>query len=236
MMLPAVSIGTSVFIGAGQFGARSRDYYLHFYLQPENMVKIIIKAIEEGVPSVQVIGDKKIIEAVKEAEKESGVRLALTVTVGMVDWQRELHLALSLEPVVVFVHAQITDTLNLSLLERIVDEIRKGGPVAGCATHNPHKSIEFLDNTGLEIGAYLAPLNKLGHFMGDDPKRALSTIQKTPKVVIAKKVLAAGRIEPEEAFSYIKSIPKVLGMAVGVASLEEVKSTLRTAKRHYYAS
>jgi hypothetical protein len=105
--------------------------------------------------------------------------------------------------------------------------------VSGCATHSPQKTIEWLDGTSLEIGAYLVPLNIIGHFMGGDPEGVISVINKTRKVVIAKKVLAAGRITPQEAFAYIKSIPSISGIAVGVASSRELYETLGEAKRYW---
>ena len=43
--IPRILLGTSPFIGAGQFGIRAQFYYEHFYQNPGNIVKIVIKAV-----------------------------------------------------------------------------------------------------------------------------------------------------------------------------------------------
>lgn len=122
--LPAVSLGTSPFLGAGQFGRRGQDYYRNFYLQPENMISSIIKA-------------------------------------------------------------------------------------------------------------YLAPINSLGLFMGPTPRKAIEMMEQTDKVIIAKKVLAAGKLPPEEGIVYVSRIRHIRGLSLGIASEREAEETLNIALKHY---
>ena len=75
-----MSLGTSPFIGAGQFGPLSADYYKRFYLNPLNMEEIIIKSVELGVPAVQAIAYERIIQAIKHVQDKLQVK---GITVGI---------------------------------------------------------------------------------------------------------------------------------------------------------
>ncbi|MFQ6074099.1 MAG: hypothetical protein ACE5KC_02655, partial [Candidatus Bathyarchaeia archaeon] len=50
--IPRILLGTSPFIGSGQFGSRAASYYEHFYGHPENIAKIILAAVDLGVTGV----------------------------------------------------------------------------------------------------------------------------------------------------------------------------------------
>lgn len=52
--VPRVLIGSSPFIGAGQFGNRSIDYY-NTFSDPENIAKLLITAADLGLPAVHII-------------------------------------------------------------------------------------------------------------------------------------------------------------------------------------
>jgi len=63
--IPRVLLGTSPFIGAGQFGRRAAFYYNYFYENPKNIVKIIHKAVDLGVTGVQALPFRPIFGAFK---------------------------------------------------------------------------------------------------------------------------------------------------------------------------
>ena len=69
--IPSVSLGTSPFIGAGQFGPRAEEYYRQFYLNPMNIEAIIKKSTELGVPAVQALTYDKIIKAIVNTQIDS---------------------------------------------------------------------------------------------------------------------------------------------------------------------
>ena len=52
-------------------------------------------------------------------------------------------------------------------------------------------------------------------------------------VVLAKKVLAAGRLKPKEALNFISHVDKVYGVVIGASSESEVKETFRIALSIY---
>ncbi len=47
--IPRILLGTSPFIGSGQFGSKASLYYTHFYENPQNIVKVMCKAVDLGV-------------------------------------------------------------------------------------------------------------------------------------------------------------------------------------------
>jgi hypothetical protein len=233
MLLPPVSLGTSPFLGAGQFGRRAQVYYRRFYLQPENMISLIIKAAELGIRAVQLVAYKGIIEAFKEAQERISGKLHSTVVIGLEDWQRELMDVTQLKPAIIFIHARLSDSLNFSLMSQICQEIRERGLIPGCATHFPERTIASIDREELDIKAYLAPVNSRGLFMGPSPDKALEVIKQTNKIVIAKKVLAAGNLPPEEGIAYISGIGHIKGLALGIASEREAEETFHIALKYY---
>ncbi len=231
--IPAVSLGTSPFIGAGQFGSKSGEYYKLFYARPENIEPIIRCSAELGVPAIQVLYYDRIIHALIRVQSAIGVKLFTTVTIGIVDWKRELLESALIDPSICFIHARITDLRNRLFLTEIIEEIRRKGMIPGCATRQPAETIPVLEESGLPIGCYLAPLNRIGLFVGDNLKRTVDCYERASRPVIAKKVFAAGRIGPEEAFSFVSKVKNVKGVAVGIASESEAQETFETALRFW---
>jgi hypothetical protein len=231
--IPAVSLGTSPFIGAGQFGSKSGEYYNRFYQHPENIEAIIKCSAELGVPAVQALSYDRIIRAIIHAQTELGVKLFTAVTIGMVDWKRELLESEPIDPSICFIHARITDLRNRTLLAEIVDAIKQLKMIPGCATHAPERTIPFIEGSGLDIGCYLAPVNRTGFLLGEDPEKVLKSYENASRPVIAKKVLSAGRVDPEDAFSFVSEVHNVKGIAVGIASKQEAQKTFETAFRFW---
>ncbi|UCH95313.1 MAG: hypothetical protein JSV88_00320, partial [Candidatus Aminicenantes bacterium] len=233
MEIPAVSLGTSPFIGAGQFGNKAAEYYRTFFLQPENMEKMMIKSVELGIPAIQAIAYDIIIQAIKNVRDSLQLELFCSVSIGMEDWQRELEAARIIEPRIAFIHAVITDSRNKAQLQTIIDAIKKAKMIPGCVTHNPVKTIPFLEDSGLDVKIYMAPVNPAGIFLGAAPGEIAELIEKAKKPVMGKKVLAAGRIAPAEAFAFVSRVKNLKGIAVGIASQREAEETFAQAKKFW---
>lgn len=60
------------------------------------------------------------------------------------------------------------------------------------------------------------------------PGITIPSLDEWEKIVIGKKVLAAGQIEPREALEYAAGF--VYGVAIGVTSSQELKETFSIAK------
>ena len=119
--IPSVSLGTSPFIGAGQFGPRAEEYYRQFYLNPLNIEAIIKKSTELGVPAIQALTYDKIIKAIVHVQEELAVKLFTTVTIGVQGWKKELEEVKILDPAIAFIHARITDLRNEVILKDILE-------------------------------------------------------------------------------------------------------------------
>lgn len=231
--LPAVSLGTSPFIGAGQFGSRSSAYRRLFFDNPVNMVKLMVYAAEIGVPCVQLLAVDRIMDAFKEARIQSGIDLASTITIGFGDKDWELEQISEINPQIVFLHAIITDRLDFIRIEKRLKDIRNLGLIPGCATHKPGRVLPVLAKSDLDIQAYMVPFNREGVFMDCKPDALIQILDSLKQPVIAKKTLAAGTLSPGIGLPFIAQYPQIDGLALGVASREEMEDTFSTAVSHW---
>jgi hypothetical protein len=224
MDLPKLLLGTSPFIGAGQFGSKALEYQRQFYDTPENMTKLFIHSSKLGVNAVQLVGHEPLVEALRKAEETAGdFFVAATLPEG--DFASNLDLVSSLEPEFVAVHAFFCDRFD-PRIEEWIDKIKDTGAKPAASTHNPGTSIPLLESYGFE--AYLAPLNPLGYMMKPDFESTLRAVRNTKNQVIAIKPLAAGKLFPDRnlfefIFRYADSI------AVGIASENEMTETYSIA-------
>lgn len=224
--VPRMMLGTSPFLGAGQFGPRARRYYQHFYLNPGNIANLIVQATEFDVTWVQGIACAPIAKAIEEARKHTQRQIQIAATVGVEKFETELELMKNLNARIILTHARITDRLDSDFkncIKRIGDIA-----VAGVVTHNPGIVIPKLSNYD-QIKIIMAPINLAGWFMNPSVSSTLEAITKTDKIVIGKKTLAAGLLQPREALEYVAQY--VYGVAIGVASIGELKETFGIAKQ-----
>ncbi len=218
LKLPRLMLGTSPFIAAGQFGLKAMEYYSRFYLNPSNIAKVYREAYELGVKALQLVASKPTIQALELAN----VKFHLTVSI-YGDFEKTLRKIERFKPEIVAVHAEIADSLNLPKIEGCLREVKRVGAVPAAATHLPGRTIPALDKLG-EVEVYLAPLNRLGLFMEPDPEETLKALRETPAKIIAIKPLAAGRLNPREAFEYVYGIAD--SAAVGMTSRSEIVEAL----------
>jgi len=227
--VPAVLLGTSPFIGAGQFGRKADFYYNHFFLQPENITDLVTYAIQLGVNAIQVIGYPQIVEAVQEAARRAGTELFLIGTVGLGSIEREIQIMLDVGAQGVLIHGSLADR-DMAFARPYLSSLRERGLVTGIATHRPGRTIPRVEEMD-EVEIILCPLNKLGRFMEPSVESTLQAIEASSKRIMAMKPLAAGRLSPQQGLSYISD--KVAGFAVGVASKEEAEETFKIAQAYF---
>lgn len=220
-MIPRVMLGTSPFIGAGQFGVKALEYRREFYDQPENMKRLFLASHRLGIRAVQLIAYEPLIKALEDAERITG-RFFKVITI-VEDFTAKLERLSKLEPEYIAPHARFCDGNDLHLSEWI-DAIKCSGARAAASTHIPGLTLPRLKELGFE--AYLVPLNPLGYLMEPDFNSALSAISRTPKPVIAIKPLAAGKLKPENwVFEFIYTYAD--SMAVGMVSEKEIEELSR---------
>lgn len=229
LQMPAVMLGTSPFIGAGQFGDKAEFYYNHFFLQPENVTDVVVAAVGLGVNAVQVIAYRPVLEAVRDAARRTHTDLFLMGTVGVGSIDKEIKMMLDADAQALILHGSLADR-DLTFVADYMAPLREQGLVTGIATHRPGMTIPRVEARD-DVDIILCPLNKTGRFMKPSAESSLRAIEATSKRVIAMKPLAAGDLAPDEGLPYLAG--KVVGLAVGIVSCKEAEETFAVAERYF---
>ncbi|MDD3985069.1 MAG: hypothetical protein PHY59_04080 [Methanobacterium sp.] len=230
--IPRTLLGTSPFIAAPHFGHRARLYQLDFYNNPENILEIIKTSYNLGITGIQVIPYSHVIETLVEAQ-ETGYNMDIMGTVRQGRETEDIELFSDLHANSMLLHADVTDNMDWNFIEEKLQLIKDEKSVAGLVTHMPFKiTAKLLKSPILDLfDLYMVPVNKLGYLMdcdtyGIDERTDLNNMIKSlKKTVIAKKVLAAGILQPKEAFDYLKTTNFVDIVTIGIASVKEAEET-----------
>ena len=231
---PKILLGTSPFIGAGQFGAKSYVYYKQFYENPRNIAKIIIECVKLGCNAVQAICCQPILTAIQDAVRATDTQIFIMGSTGLGEISNEIEAMKQLNAQSIVTHGSYTDRVinkNPEKLKRTLQGIKDG--IIGIASYTPGTMIEKAAVIE-EVKLMLVPFNKIGVFM--DPSfestlHAAESARRIGKKIIAMKSLAAGRLEPAVAFQFLKD--RVDGIAVGLTNMEEIKETLEVASSYF---
>ncbi len=135
-------------------------------------------------------------------------------------------------------HAIITDSWGWEFVGEKLNLITDSGSIPGLVTHMPFKTTKnLLKSPILDLfDIYMVPVNKLGYlmdtstFMEDTRLEFRELMYKIDKIIIAKKILAAGILKPEEAFDFLKTLDYVDMIALGIASPSEAEETFKLVK------
>lgn len=228
--IPRILLGTSPFIGAGQFGRRAPSYYAKFYLNPGKILGIIRRVYGLGINGIQLLPYRPIVEAVEQALGE-GMELRIVGSVRLREAEEDISLLERLGAVAMIAHAEVADLGDPETLETILDAIRGTGRPAGLASHKPFRTLSRLEGIGLRYEILMVPMNPAGAFMDCRPEELAALLKRLGKFVIAKKVLAAGSLPPAKALPYVAGLDCVNSVALGVSSEREVEETMALAKR-----
>ncbi|MEM2133519.1 MAG: hypothetical protein QW261_14460 [Candidatus Jordarchaeaceae archaeon] len=227
--IPRILLGSSPFLGAGQFGVKAYQYYKKFFENPENITELVIEAIKLGVRGIQLVAYREIAQAVKMAQVETGVEL---IVVGSLPFDRPeegLNCLCDLNTKAALLHGEETDRLNLKVLNSWFKRIRNAGFVPGVATHKPDLTLPVLLKSELDFSIVLLPFNAAGFLMGKK-ETVYNIVSECDKSYIAMKPLAAGHLKPREALEFIFSCRGIKSAAVGIATPEEARETFSIAK------
>lgn len=230
--IPRVLLGTSPFIAAPQFGHRARLYQLDLYSNPENIFKIIRRSWEMGVTGIQLIPYPPVVEAMEMAMDE-GIKMQVIGTLRPDNENEDVELLSKLNASAMLLHGSTTDKGNWDFVGENLQAVADEGAVPGIATHMPFKCTEnLLKSPVLDLfQLYMVPVNKLGYLMDCDtygPEMRLhlnDMITSLNKTVIAKKILAAGILTPEEALDHLQTVNFADIVTFGIASEEEAQQT-----------
>jgi hypothetical protein len=134
----------------------------------------------------------------------------------------------------VLLHGQVTDLAlsshNKGILELFLNLIRdEHGLEPMLATHNFGTLLPQLMEWGIRVPV-MAPLNRKGFMMKPNPEVCLKLVEEAGYQIIAKKVLAGGRLTPEEGFGYVAD-KKIMSAVVGIGSVPEAYHSLSVGKQ-----
>ena len=98
----------------------------------------------------------------------------------------------------------------------------------GFVTYNFPRFIEFFEGEGFSLNGavIMTPFNSLGYQMSpsrDACKATLSNLREGD--VIAMSVMAGGYLKLDEAIDYVRTLPNLSGVAIGVSSREHARDT-----------
>jgi len=231
--IPRILLGTSPFIGAGQFGRRASFYYNYFYENPKNIVKVICKAVDLGVTGIQILPFRPIFEALKAVERELKERLTIVGTIGPDHPMRNIHDLQEFNTVAMLLHGEVTDRREPQKISELLNRVHASNCLAGLVTHRPLSTLNWLLETDLDIELLMLPFNQLGMFMDASPAKVAEAIKRVGKPVIGKKILAAGYLPPKDALTYVAQFGCIDMVALGVASEQEAKETFTAAAKAF---
>lgn len=230
--IPRVLLGTSPFIAAPQFGHRARLYQLDLYSNPENIFRIIRRSWEMGVAGIQLIPYPPVVEAMEMAI-DAGIKMQVIGTLRPENENEDIELLSKLKASAMLLHGATTDNGNWDFIGGVLQSVADEGALPGLATHMPFQCTEnLLESPVLDLfKLYMVPVNKLGYLMDCDtygPEKRIELNDKISllnKTVIAKKILAAGILTPEEALDHLQTVNFADIVTFGIASEEEAKQT-----------
>lgn len=133
----------------------------------------------------------------------------------------------------VLLHEVVTDLClglrDFQLLDTFARHIREKYHVSpGFVTYNLENFVQLFRKAGLAMRdiVIMTPFNSVGYQMSpsrQSGEECLSTLDEAG--VIAMSIMAGGYLKFDEVFDYIRTLPSLSGIAVGVSSKEHAKET-----------
>jgi len=222
--IPLVMVGTSPFIGAGQFGLKAQTYRRKFLFHPKTMLEILEAAYKAGSRGIEVITAGKISTAAK-IMKETHNDFVITGSTfpGPDPMIEDL---INLDSKVIFIHGMVSDRKNKELLE-LIDDISSRGVIPGIAAHSPISTLKYaFENTNIKT--FLIPFNVRGMLMGKKTELEELVDNKKENFFVGMKTLAAGKLEPQKAFDYISN-HNICCVTIGMVTTEEAELSTKIA-------
>lgn len=222
-----ILVGTSPFIAAGQF-ERSRLYYLEFVIKRGGAAKILSWCLKNGFTWIQALDVSFLASEIDMAYTWTSQPPIIVLST----WDKpgkavERFKKFNIK--IVLAHALMVDRLDVPLIKKFLSQVKELGFTPGIVTHMPAKTLRRLKHLD-ELKVVMVPLNYAG-FFNEDVNETLEMLKEMNVVVIAKKVLGAGRLPIERSLSWALSRPEIDSVALGIASLSEAEHTLLLARQ-----
>ncbi len=231
MAIPFLLFGTSPFVGASQFARRSFSYYMKFYMKPKNIEKLLEYGFRKGIRGVQALPHRPILESIENLQSK-GMNLEVVGTIGPEHPLHDVENFIKLNCKLVLTHGVLTDHIPLNKLMELIDLIEEHGLKCGVVTHQPYKTLSLFLEENFHPLAIMLPYNSAGLFMDATPGDVLTLLKRFRfSTFIAKKVLGAGRLDPENEFKFIRETGVFASIALGMVCEKEVDENVELIKK-----
>ena len=226
--IPLVSVGTSPFLGAGQFGVNAWFYRKKFLNDKDAVLEILNASYEAGGRGIELVPAGKVGDAAKTmAETHDNFIITGSTYPGpdpMID------VLAALDAKIIFAHGMISDRKD-EILGKLINDIESLGIIPGIAVHNPIPTLEYAFENLPSVKTFLIPFNAKGFLMGNQTKLESIVNDNKDKYFIGMKTLAAGKLEVKHAYDYISN-HNICCVTIGMVSVEEAKNSTEVALKY----
>ena len=220
-----MSVGTSPFLGAPQFGKNARVYRRKFLNDAEAVLEILEASYEVWGRGIELVPAGKVTEAAKiMVETHNDFIITGSTFPGPNPLIKELA---ELGAKIIFAHGMVADKKD-EKLEKLINEIESMGIIPGIAAHNPVSTLEYAFKNLPNVKAFLIPFNARGMFMGDQIKLEKIVDSHKNHHFIGMKTLAAGKLDPNQAYEYISKY-NICCTTIGMVNVDEARESTKIA-------
>ncbi len=249
MALPMTKIGgleiCRLICGSNPFGgfshfSKARSVWMNRYFTVERVLEVLVRCCEHGINAVVSGINEKLGAALERLHDETDHQMHWICTPGGPDlktclegtqWCADHNVSICMP------HPSYTDA-NLDVARGVIrgaDEIcakvRELGMIPGFSTHRP-ETVTVGDKAGYDIETYIQLYNAIGFLVPVETDWAARVITGSPKPIICIKPLAAGRILPPTAFTFVyHTIKPIDTVACGFLSVEEVDEDVQIVQQ-----
>jgi hypothetical protein len=216
-----VSVGTSPFLGAAQFGKNALLYRRKFLNHTKAVLEILEASYEEGGRGIELVPAGKVTQAAKiMVETHDDYVITGSTFPGPDPLINELS---ELGAQIIFAHGMVADKKDKKL-ESLIDDIKSRGIIPGIAAHNPVSTLEYAFENIPSVKIFLIPFNARGYLMGNQKELEKIVDSHKDHHFIGMKTLAAGKLDPNKAYDYI-SKHNICCTTIGMVNVEEARES-----------
>ena len=214
-------LGSNPFFGFSHGNPQASGDQMRAYYTPERMMAVMDAAAEHGITAVWTPSYDRWIRLWKQYRDKGG---KLPIWIGQPDsyGQMKEHIAACAKNGAKAVCIQgecagrAIRAAKYGLVREWLEHIKSFGLPAGLASHRPEELLAA-EEQRLPAEFYHLTVGIPDSYRQADRDKALATIKKLDKPVVAFKTLGAGRFPPKDAFPYIlRAVRRKDGMCVGV--------------------
>ena len=252
--IPQTILGYGPFMAELYFGHRYRLYLDDLYNNPQNISEVIIESYNHGIRAINLVNDENLLKAYDIAVSE-GCEMKVIATIGKTDvdylnpnyevakeadWDEDIELFSQYDCPVMLVDEFITDAYDWALTSKILNGINDAGSLSGLVSAFPMRTTELLPKH-LDMALfdfYMIPYNSLSYMMdisafnASQRQEFIEKVVSLNKKIIATRILAAGVLKPQEAFTFYRNVDFVDAICVGVASVNEASEDFTLLKEY----